>query len=396
VAGVVVATAALIPSTPLGGQISAPGDREHAAGERAARNDPSDDIPPDLIGAILDTMTVEEKVGQMFMVDTSALEAGVRGSDGQLGVSPAQADHLARYGPGGVIFFGGNVADAGQVSRYIADLQAASPIPLFVAVDQEGGDVERLGAAGVTSYPSMRAIGASGDPVLARGVGETLGREMSALGFTVDLAPVADVDTNPANPVIGDRSFGPDPALVAAMVAAEVDGLQPEVSAALKHFPGHGDTATDSHTGLPIVGHDLDRLRAVELVPFKAGIDAGADFVLTAHIAMPAIDPSGAPATMSRTIVTDVLRGELGFEGIVITDSLGMGAVDAMPIEELVRRCVDAGVDMLLMPTDFFAARDALVRLVESGRIGEERVDESVRRIVALKLDKLLRAVADE
>jgi len=364
--------------------------RVSGPGANASASDPTQGIPSDLIGLVMASMTIEEKVGQLFMIDTDALEHGVRADDRQLGISQAQTDNLQRYGPGGIIMFGGNVASASQIAQYVADLQAASPIPLLIAADEEGGTVSRLTAAGVDEFPDMAVIGATGDPGKARQVGETIGRQMAALGFNVDLAPVADVNTNPANPVIGDRAFGSDPALVAAMVAAEVEGLQIEVSATLKHFPGHGDTGSDSHTGLASVAHDLDRLRAVELVPFAAGIEAGAHLILTAHVSAPAIDPSGVPATMSRALLTDVLRGELGFEGLIVTDALDMAAIqDYYSVEDIVTGCIDAGVDILLVPHDFHAAYDTFVALVQSGRISEERVDESLRRILSLKLSQI-------
>lgn len=368
---------------------SAPSEERTPAGSAAAAS-PTGGIPTDLIGLVMASMTIEEKVGQLFMIDTDALEYGVRADDRQLGISPAQIEHLQRYGPGGIIMFGGNVASAEQIARYVADLQAASPIPLLIAADEEGGTVSRLSGVGVDEFPDMAVIGGTGDPSAARQVGETIGRQMAALGFNVDLAPVADVNTNPRNPVIGDRAFGSGPGLVAAMVAAEVEGLQESVSATLKHFPGHGDTDSDSHTGLATVAHDMERLRAVELVPFAAGIDAGAHLVLTAHVSAPAIDPSGAPATMSRMLLTDVLRGELGFEGIIITDALDMAAIsEHYSVDEIITGCIDAGADILLVPRDFHAAYDAFVTLVKSGRISEERVDESLRRILALKLAQI-------
>lgn len=344
---------------------------------------------------ILAGMTLDEKIGQMFVVDTANLEYGTRGgntninaTDNSVVLSQNQTVNLVKFQPGGVVFFGGNIASKQQIQQYINDLQANSPRGLIIATDQEGGIVDRLSVAGITRYPNMADIGATGDPNQAGVVGTVYGQEMKVLGFNVNFAPVADVNTNPNNPVIGVRAFDSNPNLVASMVAAEVQGLQANgVGATLKHFPGHGDTATDTHTGMAVVESDAERLHSVELVPFKAGIEVGADLVLTAHIKLPNIDPSGLPATMSKIIITDLLRGELGFDGVVITDALDMAAIsNYYSSAEVVANCVNAGVDILLMPKNYFEAHEAFLGLVQGGSISEERVNQSVLRILDLKL----------
>lgn len=329
------------------------------------------------------------------MVDTANLAVGQRGGSTNLNatdnaktLTPDQKQNLAKYAPSGIVFFGGNIQNATQVKKYISDLQTNSKYGLFIATDQEGGIVDRLAAAGITRFGNMATIGATKDPSQAYNVGATYGKEMKALGFNIDFAPVADVNTNPKNPVIGVRAFGSDPNLVASMVSQEVKGLQDNgVSATLKHFPGHGDTSTDTHTGIAVVQNDLNRLRQVELVPFKAGITAGADLVLTAHIQLPKIDPSNLPATMSKTIVTDLLRTELGFTGVIITDALDMDAISAYYTpDQVVTNCVNAGIDILLMPKKYFDTYSAFVSLAKSHKITEDRINQSVLRILNLKL----------
>lgn len=271
----------------------------------------------------------------------------------------------------------------------------------FFAVDEEGGIVSRIGSnpeMGMKKQPPMGEIGASGDPAEAYRVGSELAEGLSGLGFNLDFAPVADVNTNPDNPVIGSRAFGSDPKLVADMVAQEVSGMQAGgVSACLKHFPGHGDTATDTHTGFASVSHDLERLRTVELLPFKAGIDAGADMVMVAHISLPEITGGDEPASISPEIVNGILRNEMGYSGVVITDSMIMQALyDKYTLAEASVLSLKAGVDILLFQTpeandrgtpsqQFEAAYQAVLTAVEQGEITEERLNESVLRILDLK-----------
>ena len=336
---------------------------------------------------LLATMTLEEKIGQMFVVSTSILETSQRALDDSTAITDTQTQNLAKYLPGGIIFFADNIESATQTANYIAELQANTKYPLLIATDQEGGIVDRLKNASITHYPNMADIGATNDPSKAYEIGTTYGKEMRALGFNLDFAPVADVNTNPNNPVIGVRSFGSNPNLVANMVANEVKGLQQNnVAATLKHFPGHGDTSTDTHTGLATVQSGLNRLRQVELIPFKSGIATGVDLVLTAHIQLPNVDASNVPATMSKIIVTDLLRNELGFNGIIITDALDMGAIaNYYSTTEVVTNCIAAGIDILLMPANYFDAYNTLLQLVQDGTIPESRIDASVLRILNLK-----------
>jgi beta-N-acetylhexosaminidase len=297
---------------------------------------------------------------------------------------------IAASAVGGVMLFRPNVASAGQVASLVGALRGAAPedLPLLVSIDQEGGLVMRLRGIG-TDWPAMLAVGAAGDPGRTQQVGRALGEELAALGIGWDFAPVLDVHTNPANPVIGDRAFGTTPEVVAAHALAFWRGLRGAgVVGCGKHFPGHGDTRADSHLELPVVDHDVARLRALELAPFAAAARAGMEAFMTAHVLFPALD-ADRPATLSPKILTDVLRGELGFRGVIVSDDLGMKAVaDRYPIEELAVGCIEAGADHLLVRESAsrqVAAHEALVRAAEARPAFRARVAESAARVGALK-----------
>lgn len=254
---------------------------------------------------------------------------------------------------GGVVLFRRNFTDLAQVRGLVAELHGLAPAeaPLVVAVDEEGGRVQRL-REWQTAWPAMRRLGERGDPAATAALATALGRELADLGIDLDFAPVVDVDTNPANPVIGDRSFAREADAVARHACAFLRALQAEgVAACAKHFPGHGDTSVDSHLGLPVLGHDLVRLRAVELPPFRAAIEAGVASVMTAHVLLPALD-GAEPATLSFAAL-GLLRGELGYGGLVLSDDLDMRAVsERHPAPELAQRALAAGVDVLLACRD--------------------------------------------
>jgi beta-N-acetylhexosaminidase len=305
------------------------------------------------------------------------------------GTSPSpEVLELVRRGAYGIILFARNVVDAPQVAALVAELKRAAARPLLVSIDQEGGRVARLRAKqGFTELPPMRAVGSTGDERLAFDVGALLGRELRAVGVDQDYAPVVDVDTNPANPVIGDRSFSRDPHDVARMGAALARGLQSAgVAACAKHFPGHGDTSQDSHKALPRLPHALERLRAVELVPFAALARAGVASVMTAHVVFDALDPR-RPATLSAPVMR-LLREECGYDGCVVSDDLEMSAVaEHFPLEEAVPAALGAGVDALLVCHKAevqHRAIDLARRAVEDGTVSRERLAEARRRVGAL------------
>ncbi len=322
---------------------------------------------------------------------TSPLDAACAGllCVGFDGLSPTpEVLELVRRGVHGVILFGRNVESAEQVAELSAALKRAAGRPLLVSIDQEGGRVARLRARhGFTELPPMRALGETGDERTAFEVGALLGRELRAVGIDQDYAPVVDVDTNPLNPVIGDRSLGRDPELVGRMGAALARGLQSSgVAACAKHFPGHGDTSQDSHVDLPRLPHSLERLEAVELAPFRALSRAGVASVMTAHVIFEALDPV-RPATLS-PIVMQLLRGSCGFDGPALSDDLEMKAVSAhFPLEEVVPGAVAAGVDGLLVchhPDVQNRAVDLLRRAVEQGSLPAGRLDQARGRLARL------------
>ena len=340
----------------------------------------------------LSSLTLEEKIGQLLMVD-------IRSFQGRpvTELPDELAATIRRLHVGGVILFRDNLANAEQTLALTTALQqvAAGP-PLLIAVDQEGGRVNRLPWG--TILPGNMALGAAGSPALAFQNGRIIGEELRALGINVDFAPVLDVNVNPANPVIGVRSFGSNPERVADLGVAWMKGVQSAgIAAAVKHFPGHGDTSVDSHVGLPTVAHDRARLNAVELPPFRAAIAQGTDLVMTAHIIFPALDNATGvafpdewatmtPATLSQPILTGLLRNELGFSGVIITDALEMKAIaDRLDPATAALLALQAGADILLMPTDPERAYDGLLQAVRDGRLAEERIDASLRRIAALK-----------
>jgi len=302
--------------------------------------------------------------------------------------APGEALKLIDEGVYGAILFKRNVSTPQQVAALIRTLKARAGRPFVLAVDQEGGRVARLRGAPFTALPPMRELGRRNDEALARRAGRLLAYELRALGFDWDFAPVLDVDTNPANPVIGDRSFGADPALVGRLGAALGQGLEEGgVAACGKHFPGHGDTAQDSHLDLPRLPHALERLRAVELPPFAAFARAGLASLMTAHVVFEALDP-GVPATMSKKVLVDLLRQELGFRGVLVSDDLEMKAIaQHFSIERAVVDGVNASVDLFLVCHHAGvqrAAIDALAAAVRDGRVSEQRLDEAAGRVQAL------------
>lgn len=296
----------------------------------------------------------------------------------------------------GTVVLGQPLALAATLNR----LQASAPLPLLASADFEYGAGMRI--AGATRFPRAMAIGAAGDEQLAFEAGRVTAVEGRAMGVHVNFAPVADVNNNPRNPVINTRSFGEDPARVGALVGAYVRGLQQGgMLATIKHFPGHGDTDTDSHLGLPLIAHPRERLEALELPPFRAGIAAGAGAVMVAHVEMPGLEPANVPATFSRAVVTNLLRRELGFAGLIVTDAMKMDAIaKMMPPGEAAVRAVRAGADLVLDSPDPVAAFTALKAAIASGDIDRAQVDASVARVLRAKarlgLHRTRRVVLDE
>lgn len=338
---------------------------------------------------ILNEMTLEEKVYQMmFVTPEDITKVGEVYSAGE-----TTQKALEKYPVGGIIYFKQNLKDRNQTVEMISNTQSYSKIPLFISVDEEGGLVSRLGSnpdMGTTKHPSMSEIGKEGDPKKAYGLGETLAKELGELGFNVDFAPVADVLVIENNTEIGSRSFGYDVDNVSLMVENVVKGIQENgMSSALKHFPGAGAVTGDSHDKPTESSRTIDEIYETELKPFKAGIDAGADFVMISHLVLAEASKEKLPCSLSKEVIENMLKGELGFKGIVITDSLRMNAVSKIySPEQIGVMCVNAGVDMILMPEEFEKTHSAIVEAVKNGEISEGRINESVRKILKLKKEK--------
>ncbi|WP_158853653.1 beta-N-acetylhexosaminidase [Halorhabdus sp. CUG00001] len=331
-------------------------------------------------------LSLREKVGQLFMV----------GFDGTEPTDDVCA-LIEEYNLGGVIYFSRNIESPSQVASLSRTLQelaqsTGAGSPLLIATDQEGGVVSRLDWG--SQLPSHMLFGACGDPHVTRKAGQAVGRELRSLGITMNLAPVLDVNNNPDNPVIGVRSFGESPELVADLGVEMATGMQSaDVLACGKHFPGHGDTATDSHVGLPVVDHDIDRLDRVEFFPFKRAIAAGIDAIMTTHVSFPSItDDEDRPATISPAVQTGILRERLDFDGLVVTDCLEMHAIaDGVGTTDGAVEAIEAGCDIAMVshtPDRQRNAIEAVVEAVESGRLSEASIDESVRRIQRLKQER--------
>ncbi len=337
------------------------------------------DAEKDPAEEILGSMTLEQKIMQLFFVTPEAVGRGGAVKK----IDSGFRERAKGTGVGGIILFAKNVRSRQQVTELTAELAAAFDIPVFIGVDEEGGSVSRLSKkCGVTDAGNMADVETAAE---AAGIGERLGLELKELGFNVDFAPVADIIVNENNTEIGKRSFGTDPEDAAGKVAALTEGMQGKgVSSVLKHFPGHGSTTANSHKGTSVSLRTLDELRGEELIPFAAGIEAGADFVMVSHMSLPNVTGDEAPCSLSPAIITALLRGELGYDGVVITDGLNMGAVKGYGGEACVL-AIQAGCDMLLMPEDLEAAYSAVLEAAESGRITGERINESVTRILKLK-----------
>nr|WP_224752282.1 glycoside hydrolase family 3 protein [Metabacillus arenae] len=359
---------------------------------------------------IVEEMSLEEKVGQMLMPDfRNWKKQGQSKATGLTEMNTEVGLIIEKYHLGGVILFAENVVGTEQTARLVDGLQRASgDIPLFVTIDQEGGIVTRLQSG--TNLPGNMAVGATRNKNHAYKAGKVIGAELSSLGINVNFSPVLDVNNNPDNPVIGVRSFSSNPELVAKLGTSMIKGLQDEnIAATAKHFPGHGDTAVDSHYGLPLVEHSQERLREVELYPFQQAIQKDVDMIMTAHVQFPAFDDTTyiskkdgkkikVPATLSKKVLTDLLRKDMGFDGVIVTDALNMKAiVDNFGQEEAVIMAINAGVDIALMPAqvnslemeqNLASVFNSVIEAVKKNTIPMEEIDDSVERILSLKVER--------
>ncbi|ASB51589.1 glycoside hydrolase family 3 protein [Bacillus velezensis] len=367
------------------------------------------DIPSQAEQAV-SRMTLDEKLGQMLMPDfRNWQKKGHSSPEALTQMNDEVAGLIQKYRFGGVILFAENVKNTEQTVRLTDAFQKASPdIPLLLSIDQEGGIVTRLGEG--THFPGNMALGAARKTAYASQTGAIIGKELKALGINTNFAPVLDINNNPGNPVIGVRSFSSDRDLTASLGLASMKAQQKQdVAAAVKHFPGHGDTDVDSHYGLPLVTHNQERLRQIELYPFRKAIQAGADMIMTAHVQFPAFDDTTykskldgsdilVPATLSKKVMTHLLREEMGFNGVIVTDALNMKAIaDHFGQEEAVVMAVKAGVDIALMPAQvtslqtenrFARVHSALKKAVQKGEIPLQQINKSVKRIISLKIKR--------
>ncbi|MCR4836906.1 MAG: glycoside hydrolase family 3 protein [Bacteroidaceae bacterium] len=366
--------------------------------------DEKPDIPSiDDVESQLQKMTLREKVGQLFYVRPEVLDTTIH--YGQTGGIDASTDDLTKiklqavnatmkgvnekYPVGGVILYAHNIDYEAQLTAFISQIRALKGSPLL-CIDEEGGRVARIGNNAnfhVEKFVSMDAIGKTGDAKNAYYCGNTIGTYLKKYGFDIDFAPVADVNTNPENIVIGKRAFSDDPAVAAQMVVSYLQGLKDaNVVGCIKHFPGHGDTKADTHYGYAQSLKTWNEMVDCEMVTFKAGIQWGCKLIMTAHIGAPKVTGSDIPATMSSLILHDKLRKELGYQNIIITDAMEMGAITQQYTSaEAAVGSIKAGVDIVLGPQNFIEAFDAVVKAVEDGTLTEQRIDESVRRILKLK-----------
>ncbi len=334
----------------------------------------------------IETMTLDQKIGQMVVV-------GIEGTV----VNEHIRELIEDYHVGGVILYKQNISDTDQaisLLNSVKEINSDNTIPLFLSVDEEGGRVTRMPNE-FTRLPTNEKIGRINNEDFSHGIGQILGKELKAFGFNMDFAPVLDVNNNPNNPVIGDRSFGSIPELVSKLAIPTMKGIRSQqVVPVVKHFPGHGDTSVDSHKELPVVNKNMEELQSFELIPFKEALENGAEVVMIAHILLPQIDTK-YPASMSKSVITDLLRGSMKFDGVVITDDMTMGAIlKNYDISEAAVQSVSAGSDIILVAHDFdteVKVIQALKKSVEDGRIPEKMIDQSVYRILKLKKQYFLK-----
>lgn len=346
---------------------------------------------------LLKNMTLKEKVGQLLLIrpeslctDLSSAQINDTHEYGVTEFNLKMAKTLDNYPVGGIVMFGKNIQSPSQLTNFINEMQQNSKIHLFMGVDEEGGNVSRIANTpgfDVQKFESMETVGQTKDSKKALEVGSVIGSYIKEYGFNLDFAPVADVNTNPDNIVIGNRSFGNEPNLVAEMVSAEIEGLHKSgIMSCIKHFPGHGDTKEDTHNGFVSIEKNWDELKECELIPFKAGIAAQTDMIMISHITADNITDNKLPSSLSYEMIEEKLRKELNYDGVVITDSMSMGAIaNQYSSGDAAVKAISAGADIVLMPEDFIEAFEGIYEAVKNGTLSETRIDQSVLRILSLK-----------
>lgn len=338
----------------------------------------------EVVDAVISEMTLEEKVAGLFVVTPES----ITGVNTAVQAGEGTKSALEKYPVGGLVYFKKNIQSEEQIKEMVEKSISYCKYPMFIAVDEEGGEVARL-AEGLKleNVGKMADIGSTGDTNKAYEAMKTVGSYMTNYGFNLNFAPMADVLTNKDNVSIGDRSFGSDANIVAGMVTAAMDGLEESgVTACVKHFPGLGDAAEDTHNGLVVIDKSLDELKQTELVPFISAIENGANMIMVGHMALPQIVGDNTPATMSKEVISELLRSELGFNGVVITDAMNMAAItEYYGADEAAIRAFRAGADMVLMPENFETAYNGVIEAVKEGTISEERINNSLKRVFRIK-----------
>lgn len=338
----------------------------------------------EVVEAVIAEMTLEEKVAGLFVVTPE----GITGVDTAVQAGDGTKTALEKYPVGGLVYFKKNIQSEEQIKKMIENSVSYNKYPMFIAVDEEGGKVTRLAdALKLDNIGPMAEIGSTGDSNNAYEAMKTVGTYLTSHGFNLNFAPVADVLTNEDNESIGDRSFSSDPSVVAGMVTSAMNGLEEVgVTACVKHFPGLGDASEDTHNGLAVIDKSLDELKQTELVPFISAIENGANMIMVGHMSLPQVVGDNTPATMSKEVISDLLRSELGFNGVVITDAMNMGAItEYYGADEAAIRAFKAGADMVLMPEDFKLAYEGVIEAVKDGTISEERINNSLKRVFRIK-----------
>lgn len=343
-----------------------------------------EELLDEIVDACIMEMSLEDKVAGLFVITPEALtgvDKAIRAGDGT-------KEALEKYPVGGLIYFKQNIQSKDQITEMLANTISMSKYPIFLAVDEEGASVARVAdALGLDKADPAADIGSTGDAGKAYDTYKEIGIYLTEYGFNLNFAPVADVLTDPDNKAIGERSFGSDPDVVSSMVASSVKALEETgVTACMKHFPGQGDADGDTHEGLASSDRTLDEIKETELKPFAAGVEAGAQMIMVGHFAVPAIDEENIPASLSKKVITDLLREEMGYNGVVITDALNMSAISEY--YDSAQACImalKAGADMVLMPEDFEEAYEGVLAAVKDGTISEARINDSLRRVYRIK-----------
>lgn len=349
-----------------------------------SNEDVEKEVLDEVVESVISEMTLEEKVAGLFVVTPE----GITGVNTATQAGEGTKKALEKYPVGGIIYFSKNIKSEDQIKKMIDSSKTYCKYPLFIGMDEEGGEISGLASSlKLENVGDMFEIGSTGDNTKAYEAMKTVGTYMSGYGFNLNFAPVADVLTNTDNSAIGERAFSDDASIVSGMVVAAMNGLEETgVTACIKHFPGLGDSAKDTHNGLAVIDKSLEELKQTELLPFIAAIENGANMIMVGHMSLPQIIGDNTPATMAKEMISDLLRSELGYNGVVITEAMNMAAItEYYGADEAAIKALKAGADMILMPEDFELAYEGVITAVQDGTISEERINDSLKRVYRIK-----------